>query len=418
MRSAATRSRENRFFNTTRGVLAGLALLAGTAAAAGTEGTEGTAGTEGAAGAVSPTAPASAPAPAAAATPAGAVPIRHVFLLVLENQSYGVTFGKQPPSAYLATTLRSQGALLTHYYGIGHSSLPNYIALISGQAPNTETQGDCPVVTRFRLRRPELNQDGQALGKGCLYPPFVRTLPDQLEAAGLTWKGYMEDMGNDPARESATCGHSPVGAQEKSYVAAANDKYAARHNPFVYFHGIIDDQRRCDTHVVNLEVLKTDLKSVQTTPNYLFITPNLCNDGHDDQCAGGGPGGFAAIDAFLRKWVPLILDSPAYRQDGLLIITFDESDSEGPDASTACCDEKPLPGERQKPGYNGPGGGRIGAVLLSRFIKPGTTSEVPYNHYSLLRWVEDQFGLEPLGYAAPAGLRTFGADVFTQTDQH
>jgi len=412
VRDAATRALRNRLSNTTLGVLAGLALLAGTAGAA-------PATAPVAAAVAGPVATGATPAAAARpVSPAVAVPIRHVFLLVLENQSYAVTFGKRPPSPYLATTLRSQGALLTHYYGIGHSSLPNYIALISGQAPNTETQGDCPVVTEFRLRRPALNQEGQALGKGCLYPPLVRTLPDQLEAAGLTWKGYMEDMGNDPARESATCGHSPVGAQEKSYVAASNDRYAARHDPFVYFHGIIDDQHRCDTHVVNLDVLKTDLKSAQTTPNYAFITPNLCNDGHDDPCTGSGLGGFAAIDAFLRNWVPLILDSPAFRQDGLLIITFDESDSTGPEASTACCDEKPLPGERQKPGYNGPGGGRIGAVLLSRLIRPGTTSEVPYNHYSLLRWVEDQFGLEPLGYAAPAGLRTFGADVFTQTDQH
>jgi len=404
VRGAEPRHLPNARVATRKATLIGLALMAGAAAAA------------------QPAAPVSASAAAAtvqSAAGAGAVtPVRHVFLLVLENQSYAVTFGRQPPSAYLATTLRSQGALLRNYYGIGHSSLPNYIALISGQAPNTETQGDCPVVTAFRLRQPALDHDGQALGRGCLYPALVRTLPDQLEAAGLTWKGYMEDMGNDAARESATCGRTPVGAHEKSYVAAPNDKYAARHDPFVYFHSIIDDQRRCDTHVVNLDALKTDLKSVQTTPNYAFITPNLCNDGHDDQCAGGGLGGFAAIDAFLRKWVPLILDSPAYRQDGLLIITFDESDSTGPDASTACCGEKPLPGAGQKPGYNGPGGGRIGAVLLSRFIKPGTTSDVPYNHYSLLRWVEDQFGLEHLGYAARPGLQTFGSDVFTQGEEH
>lgn len=348
------------------------------------------------------------------AAPAGQPPVRHVFVLILENQSYGVTFGKNSPSPYLAGTLRPQGALLRNYYGIGHSSLDNYIALISGQAPNSETQGDCPLVSEFRLSQPALDANGQALGTGCMYPAIVRTLPDQLEAAGLTWKGYMEDMGNDPARESATCAHSPIGSEEKSYVAVAGDKYAARHNPFVYFHGIVDDAQRCQAHVVNLDGLAKDLQSADTTPNYSFITPNLCNDGHDAQCVDGKPGGFRGIESFLRKWVPLILHSPAYRQDGLLIITFDESDSTGPDASTACCGEKPLPGAEQQPGFNGPGGGKVGAVLLSPFIKPGTTSSVPYNHYSLLRYVEDLFGLEPLGFAGQAALQTFGSDVFTR----
>jgi phosphatidylinositol-3-phosphatase len=251
-------------------------------------------------------------------------PIRHVFVLVLENQSFAVTFGTSSPVPYLANNLASKGALLRNYYGIGHASLDNYVALISGQAPNLQTQGDCPLVTEFRLSQPKLDVNGQALGQGCLYPTLVKTLPDQLEAAKLTWRGYMEDMGNDPARESATCGHSPAGSRERSYVATVSDKYAARHDPFIYFHGIVDDQGRCDSHVVNLQQLPTDLRSVQTTPNYTFITPNLCNDGHDGRCIDGKLGGFQAIEAFLRKWVPQVLGSPAYKQDGLLIITFDD----------------------------------------------------------------------------------------------
>jgi hypothetical protein len=108
------------------------------------------------------------------------------------------------------------------------------------------------------------------------------------------------------------------------------------------------------------------------------------------------------------------MDSPAYKKDGLLIITFDESDSRGADAATDCCGEQGLPGEEQPSGITGPGGGRVGAVLLSRFIKPGTVSTVHYNHYSTLRYVEDQFGLVYLGYAGQKGLRVFGSDVFTQ----
>ena len=345
---------------------------------------------------------------------APASPIRHVFVLMLENQNAGITFGNNSPAPYLAHTLTAQGAFLPNYYGIGHASLDNYIALVSGQAPNEKTQLDCPLFSDFLLQQPGLDAHGQVLGLGCVYPSVVKTLPDQLEAAGLTWKGYMEDMGNEPGRERATCGHPPIGGRDYTLIATARDKYAAKHNPFVYFHTIIDDQARCDAHVVNLETLPKDLGSVATTANYTFITPNLCNDGHDPECIDGSRGGFVAVEAFLRKWVPLITGSPAFKQDGLLVITFDESEGTGPEGSTACCGEKPLPGARRPAGVLGPGGGRIGAVLLSRYIKPGTVSTVPYNHYSLLRSVEDIFGLEHLGYAAEADLRSLGADVFTR----
>jgi len=146
----------------------------------------------------------------------------------------------------------------------------------------------------------------------------------------------------------------------------------------------------------------------------VFITPNLCNDGHDSLCIDGGPGGFEAVDGFLRKWVPLILASPAFKKDGLLVITFDESEGNGPEGSTACCGEKPLASARRPAGVLGPGGGRIGAVVLSPYVKAGTVSTVPYNHYSLLRTVEDIFGLGHLGYAAEPELQSFGPDVFTR----
>ena len=350
--------------------------------------------------------------PTSSAHPPGLPPIGHVFILVLENQSFSTTFGQNTPAPYLANKLPSQGALLNQYYVIGHWSLDNYLALISGHAPNSETQADCPTLTDFQLSSPKLDSNGQALGKGCIYPAMVRTLADQLEAAKLTWKGYMEDMGNDPARERPTCGHSPLGQDERTGRATVSDKYAAKHDPFVYFRSIIDDQSRCDAHVVNLDKLPTDLRNADTTPNYSFITPNLCNDGHDANCIDGKLGGYAAVEAFLQKWVPLIMDSPAYQKDGLLVITFDESDGRGQDAAIDCCGEQGLPGEAQQPGITGPGGGRVGAVLLSRFIKPGTVSTVHYNHYSTLRYVEDQFGLEHLGYAGQKGLRVFGSDVF------
>jgi phosphatidylinositol-3-phosphatase len=350
---------------------------------------------------------------ARAAPPEKLPPIRHVFVLLLENQNAGDTFGSRPPAPYLAKTLVAQGAFLPNYYGIGHASLDNYVALVSGQAPNERTQLDCPLFADFVPRQPGLDAHGQLLGLGCVYPDIVKTLPDQLEAAGLTWKGYMEDMGSDPDREQATCGHPRIGTRDYTLIATAKDKYAAKHNPFVYFHSIIDDQARCDAHVVNLDALPKDLRRKASTPNYVFITPNLCNDGHDPDCIDGTPGGPTAIEAFLRKWLPLITASPAFKQDGLLVITFDESEGHGTEGATACCGEQPLAGARRPAGVIGPGGGRIGAVLVSRYIRPGTVSTVPYNHYSLLRTVEDIFGLAHLGYAAEPDLKPFGADVFT-----
>jgi hypothetical protein len=356
-------------------------------------------------------------AAAAAAEPAPRTalpPIRHVFIIVLENQAYEVTFGDPSPAPYLSKTLAQQGAMLPNYYGIGHASLDNYVALISGQAPNPETQSDCRVFSEFELSQPQLNTDGQALGKGCVYPRIVPTLPDQLEAAGLSWKGYMEDMGNDPQRESRACGHPAIGAPDRTLRAQVGDQYAAKHNPFVYFHSLIDDRTRCNTHVVNLSRLPQDLHKLETTPNYVFITPNLCNDGHDAPCVNQAPGGLVSANAFLKKWAPLITGSPAFKKDGLLIVTFDESDGRGADGAAACCGERPLPGVSYPPGVNGPGGGRVGAVLLSRFIQPGTASLTPYNHYSLLRSVEDLFGLDHLGYAAATNLRAFGDDLYTR----
>lgn len=341
-------------------------------------------------------------------TPPSVAHLDHVFVIVLENQPYDTTFGAQSPAPYLAHELVPQGALLRQYFGIGHYSLGNYIAMISGQAPNPATQADCSVFSEFVASAP-MNADGQLPGEGCVYPASVKTLADQLDAAGKSWKGYMEDMGRDAAREPAACGRVAIGAKDVTNHAAENDQYADKHNPFVYFHSIIDDIERCEKHVVNLDALATDLQQTAATPNYVYITPNLCHDGHDAPCKNGEPGGLVSADTFLRSWVPRILESPAFKQDGLLVITFDEGILD----STACCGERGLPGGKP-PGLDGPGGGRIGALLLSPRITPGTVSDLPYNHYSLLRWTEDNFGLAPLGYAGAPGLATFGDEVFGQ----
>jgi phosphatidylinositol-3-phosphatase len=372
--------------------------------------------------------------------PARAAPaIGHVFIVMLENEGYDKTFGPGSPAKYL-NHLRGEGALAGNYFATSHFSLGNYIALISGQAPNPATEYDCPQFAEFVSSG--FTADGQAIGSGCVYPANVPTIASQLEARALSWRAYMEDMGNNAERESATCGHPAIGSPDHTQLAQAGDQYASRHDPFVYFHSIIDTAS-CPQRVVNLRQLGADLKSRAATPNYVFITPNLCHDGHDgghgNTCVDGEPGGLVSADRFLATLVPQIMSSPAFRRDGLLIITFDESDVEdeylaashairvtGGDA-TACCDEQPGPNlpayqadagiprtSINGPGLIGPGGGRIGAVLLSPFIKPGTVSQLPYNHYALLRSVEDIFGLAHLGFAGQAGLKAFGADIFTQ----
>lgn len=336
--------------------------------------------------------------------------VGHVFLVVLENEDADTTFAPDSPSPYLSRTLRGQGAFIPNYYGIGHHSLSNYLALISGQAPTLATQADCPAFTDVRPGAPRA--DGQVLGQGCVYPAWVPTLPGQLEAKGLSWKGYMEDMGDDPARDGGrACAHPAIGAPDRAQGATANDQYATRHNPFVYFHAIIDHPTACAARDVPLTALPADLARTRTTPNLSFITPDLCHDGHDDPCADGGPGGLAAADAFLRSWIPRITSSPAFRRDGLLIVTFDEGGAD----SAACCAERHGPNTPAPGGLGGgPGGGRVGAVMLSPFIRPGTTTTFTYNHYSLLRSIEDAFGLAHLGYAADRGLRPFGGDLLNR----
>lgn len=352
-------------------------------------------------------------------------PIGNVFVITLENEGYAHTFADPSADPYLASTLPKKGMLLTQYYGTGHESNDNYIAMLSGQAPNPQNQADCQIYSNF-VGTGVTVAPGQAVGSGCVYPASVRTVANQLNAAHKRWKGYMQDMGNVASRETAVCGHPALNSQDSTQKAVPGDGYASRHNPFVYFHSIIDHAAYCDTHVVPLGSktgilptgaprgttgLVTDLKEVKTTPNLALIVPNLCSDGHDYPCVNQ-PSGTSAlndIDRFLSTWVPIITSSPAFKQNGLLVINFDESDGPQSDSS-ACCGESAGPNS-PLPGINGPGGGRTGAILLSPFIKGGTQSLTPFNHYSLLASIEDMFHLHRLGYARTVK-NTFASVIF------
>ena len=351
--------------------------------------------------------------------------VKHVFVIVLENESWASTFGDPEADPYLAQTLPAQGALLENYYATGHESNDNYISMVSGQPPNAENQADCQIFSDFAGG--VMLPSGVESGAGCVYPAEVQNIGTQLSAAGKKWKGYMQDMGNDPNRETAACGHPALNAMDETQKAEAGDGYATRHDPFVYFHSVIDEAAYCDAHVVALGTpggqmpaaalkgetgLATDLEHAGRTPAFSFITPNLCEDGHDFPCTNqtGGTSALADIDGFLETWIPKIEASKAYQHGGLIEVTFDESD--GPESdSSACCGEEPGPGSPD-PGISGPGGGRVGAVLISPKIAPGTVVTTEYNHYSSLGSWEQLFGLPALADAASAP--KFGADVFTR----
>jgi len=184
----------------------------------------------------------------------------------------------------------------------------------------------------------------------------------------------------------------------------------------------------CAKDVVGLQRLGPDLAGERGTPSLAYIVPSRCHDGSSAPCAPGQPAGLPAADAFLRKVVPEILASKAYKDGGLLAITVDQAPSTGIEADSSSCCGQPrfagLPAPTSPAG--GPpaagrlppsGGGQVGALLLSPFVKPGTVDQDPYNHFALLRTIEDLFGLKHLGYAAGAGVGSFGASVFNEQGQ-
>jgi hypothetical protein len=417
-----------------------------------------------------------------AALPPGS--INNIMVIDLENEDETTAFGPGSEATYLNNTLVPEGELLENYYAIGHVSLDNYIAQISGQAPTPLTDSDCDLgeyvnVTPGTDDPNSSTYPGQVDGNGCVFPAPTETsngaptIADQLDAVSppnpvthvASWREYAEDMGNNPARDGGTtdplggtdCAHPTVGGTDGAVVAQATDQYATRHNPFMYFHSIIDNTAECDANVVPLGTaavgtpstfngtelpdtftghLANDLSSEATTPKFSFVTPNLCDDGHDDPCTGtnlngGHAGGLSSADIWLQHYMPLITASPSYKSGQMLVVlTFDEGALTD---TTACCNEQPgpnwaYPGQSPllgaaptTPGAD-PGGGRIGALLLnSQYIVPGTVDTTgSYNHYSALRSYEDLLGLTSggsdglghLGFAGAPGLTPFGQDVF------
>ncbi len=273
--------------------------------------------------------------------------VGHVWTIIFENKSYEATFTGLNQNSYLWKTLPSYGELLRQYYGTGHFSLDNYLSLTGGQSPAPDNQADCPQYKDVAPGYPA--PDGQTYAStGCVYPKTAKTLFNQLDQVGKSWKIYAQDMGNDPGREEPYhCGvpGDPTGnGVPDPGSATATDQYVPKHNPAVWFHAASTTPRTARTSYRStgspptqghraIPSLAEDLKSVRTTPAFSWITPNNCSDAHDATCKGdnlsGDPdnhqGGLYAADLFLEKWIPTIMASPAFQRDGEIQIIFDEA---------------------------------------------------------------------------------------------
>jgi hypothetical protein len=309
-------------------------------------------------------------------------PVKHVFVISLASSGYEASFGSAPQMPYLATDLRPQGLLLSGYSLLDTAALPNSIAAVSGQPPNAQTKADCPTYSEFPAGS-KANGKGVVAGDGCVYPVETLTLADQLVGAKLKWHAYMEGM-VDEAGKAADCVHPEPEAAE----TPVEGGYSSRLNPFPHFHSLLD-LGDCAENDVPFTELEKDLKRIETTADFSYISPDLCNAGVSGQCPEGAPDGAAAADAFLATLVPKILASPAYEKDGLLIVSFGQAN---PPVDPAAAPADPL---------------KVGALLVSQFVSPGSTDALAYDPYSLLRSSEDLFGLYHLANAEGTKVKSF-----------
>ena len=340
--------------------------------------------------------------------------IKHVFVIMLSDEPYAAAFGPESAAPYLSHTLERRGTLLARYYGVAQGQLANGVALLSGQGPTPATVVGCP--TYEPVMPATEAAEGQVLGDGCVYPASTPTLPGELEVKRLTWRAYVQGVG-EGASSAPPCGHPALGAADPTTAAASQAPYATAANPIVYFQGLVES-RSCASDDVGLSSLTADLASAGRTPALSYIVPDRCHDASPGPCPGGGPGGLPAAEAFLRDVVPKILTSKAYRQDGLLVITSDAAPSTGEFAdSSSCCGQPRFPNLPPATGLAASlppeGGGQVGALLLSPFVKARTISQAPFNDFSLLRTFEDLFGLKHLGYAAGAKVGALEPSLFT-----
>ena len=303
----------------------------------------------------------------------------HVVVLIEENESFTATFGPASPATYLNHTLVPMSTMDDQYFGTGHASLDNYIALTSGQPLLPETAADCAGISLYLCVQPQTAFNGG------------RNLGDQMETAGLSWKQYSDGTSKAcvhdayDASSTASDRYQGNGGTPTSGTGAGLN-YADRHNGFLYYSDIVGNASRCQAHLVPFTQLAGDIAG-NSLPAFSFITPDTCNDGHDDPChLDGGqttPGGLISADAWLHgagNVAGLITYLSSHK--GLLLLTFDEGSSSD---LSGCCNGGPA-------GTSGHGG-QVGLLAFGHGVQSGRLIHTPYDHASLLRTVEDAFGI-------------------------
>jgi hypothetical protein len=256
----------------------------------------------------------------------------HIAVIVMENEEYGDVVGSR--SAPYVNRLARRYGLATGAYAISHPSLPNYLAMTGGSTFGiTSDCTDCSVP-----------------GAG---------LAGQLDAARISWKGYMEDL------------------PRPCFTGAGSGNYAKKHDPFVYYRAITANRAVC-ARVVPLTALATDERA-HALPTFIWITPNLCHDMHDCDVRTG--------DRFLATLVPQLLGALGPR--GLLFLTWDEGSSDA-----GCCRLA--------------SGGHIATIVAGPGARTHAQMSKAVDHYSLLRTIEDLLSLPHLRGATCACTPSLG----------
>lgn len=341
-------------------------------------------------------------------------PIKHVFVIALGEQSYESAFGVSSQAPYLAKTLREQGELVGDYFAVASGQLANEIGLISGQGPTPQTGSNCPAYEA--LSPGKSGSEGQVLGIGCVYPASALTIGDQLTAAEYNWKAYIGGLDEgSTANLQGRCPSPGLGGSDPYSTPSATSPFVTWRDPFLYFRSVTSSSS-CGEENVGIGQLSKDLSNVGATPSLSYIAPAPCEDGDPGAC---GSGGLPAAEGFLRKVVPEIEGSAAYKEGGMIAITFDQAPQSGTGADDSGCCATPaypnLPAGTPTTTATGEpvGGGRVGLLLISKYVKPNTSYVTgQYNHYSLLGSIEALFKLQALGYAGNVQLPTFEKAVY------
>jgi hypothetical protein len=267
-----------------------------------------------------------------------------VWVIELGDQGYNATFANTSSDTYLNKTLASQGEVVPYVYASATSDLANELALVTGQGPTVQTENNCP--TYSAIAPGTTGKDGQVTGDGCVYPESTPSFESELTSAGDSWKAYVQGQG---VSSTDTCIMPTLGAVDSHFTPASTSGYVTWRNPLVYLDDVTSSGS-CNYNDTGLPRLKSDLSNPATTPNVSFIYPNSCNDGSDTPCLPGAPSGTAQSDKFLQSVVPEIMASAAYKQDGMILITFAQAPQSGAGADQSSCCVQPT----QYPNLPGP----------------------------------------------------------------